>query len=78
MSGIAEVTLLRLELQRYAKEAGHKLDVLQRSVGQLVRAVVATHRMSPQRADELERAMLDVLKRVGGEIEAQQEVEESV
>lgn len=65
----AEIALLRLELRRYAGEQAAKLDVLQRSIGQLVRAVVARHRMSPQRADELERALVDVLTRVTGNIE---------
>lgn len=64
----AEIALLRLELRQYAKTEAHKLDVLQRSIGQLVRAVVARHRMSPQSADELERTLAEVLARFGGDL----------
>ena len=56
-----EVAMLRLHLARHGKNHPEDVELMQKSIALLVRAVVARHHMSPQRADEIQRALVSTI-----------------
>lgn len=69
-----EVALLRRELRRHAEREEVNLDVLQRSIGQLVRAVVARHRLSEASAGAMRDGLVTALAGLLADIEPVDEV----
>ncbi len=63
-----EVAMLRLHLARHVKEHAADMELMHKSIALLVRAVVARHRISPRRADELERVLTSTMLSIQAQI----------